>query len=242
MQYQKNELLASCLKSYPVNLIKSSVIGCVLLLIVSSGVAIAQRRVTTNVDTYVPINRYVPKELPLSLGDSSLMRTIKGNLLLDFVATNTSSERISTIQFLAMVVDEKGNVKFGQGWRSNKVLEGLSSTRVEIDFKYPVANGDKLVLFPYHVVGKTNVYEVLPGSVLNELVSKGQIKNKTFVHAIGVKLTDDNPCAAAQTAAAAACRCGLKSFSCNPQTGEYSFTCFSQQENPSACPEGPPDN
>jgi hypothetical protein len=61
---------------------------------------------------------------------------------------------------------------------------------------------------------------------------------KTF----GGQLADENPCAAVQSAAAAFCKCGVKSFSCNPQTGAYSFTCFSQQENPSACPEGPPEN
>lgn len=218
------------------------IISAIFIFGLSSG-AIAQSDPSTNVNTFVHIDTFVPKELPLELTNSAVFKTIDGNSVLKFYTVNSAVEKVSDLQFLILTVDKKGNVKSGQGWRFRKGLEALSTSEIEVELKHPITSGDKLILTSYEAVSDFTTYYVPPTTVLFEISQKGMIKkNKKFIRAVGAKLLQNNPCAAAQSAASVACACGIKSFSCNPQTGAYSFICFSQQENPSACPEGPPES
>jgi len=180
--------------------------------------------------------------VPVKLSDSILHRSIDDRLVLRFSVDNISADRLSAMQFLVLIVDESGSIRSGQGWRQEKSIEPLSSSQSEFILKYVVEKGNRVVLTAYEAIGSSRSYSVTPTKVLAELSSLKLVKgNNSFVKALGSKLGQTNPCAAAQSAAALACKCGIKSFSCNPQTGEYSFTCFSYQENPTACPDGPRD-
>jgi hypothetical protein len=136
----------------------------------------AQSSEATNVDTFVSVKTFVPEELPIRLTNSTLFRTIEGDLLLEFATANTIAERVSHIQYLAMIVDQKGNVKYGQGWRSDSRLEPLTTSKTGVVIKYPVENGEKLVLLAYEVRTESGSFKVAPTDVATELKSKGLIK------------------------------------------------------------------
>lgn len=239
---ERRALLHLSLNEINCKLVKLAILVTALLCLGPVAVT-AQSDSQTNLNTFVQIDTFIPKEVPVILDNSHLWRTIDGDFVLTFNATNTTTERFSSLQLLAMVVDQNGGVKFGQGLKSKAALESLSSLGIEATIKHLISNGDRLVLVAYEAAGETNAYKVAPALVMDAIASKGLIKTSSqYIKSRGAKVADENPCSAAQSAATAACKCGLKSFSCNPETGAYSFTCFSRQENPSACPEGPPEN
>lgn len=222
----------------------------------ASNIVMAQTIRATDVNTFVRSDVYVPKEVPLSLEGLALFRTIEDEYMFRFSAANTTVGSLSNLRFLALIVGENGNIKSGQGWTSTGGLKSLGKSEFEVGLKYRVSNGDRLVLTVYSVKGPTGEIAVPLEQVTSELSSKGLIKaakvsnphqskarsNSLPAKIVNAKFAVDDNCAAALTAAAAACPCGLKSFSCDPSTGSFSFTCFSQQENPGACLESPPGN
>lgn len=214
-----------------------------IFLAFAAGSAVVAQADATHVNTFTRINEFVPKDVPVKLSDSTLFRSIDDKLILKFSVENMSVESLSSVQFLLLIVDEAGNIKSGQGWRNVTPIGALSSIQNEITLKYVVEKGNRVVVTSYEAVGHSKSHFVTPNKVFTDLSLLSLIKeNRQFVKTLGTKLGQQNPCAPAQSAASLACKCGLKSFSCNPQTGAYSFTCFSQQENPSACPVDPPEN
>lgn len=229
-------------RPYMGRLISALASFCIALVIAHSSPAVAQSEVADS-PTFVHVDEFVPQEVPIRLHNSGLFNTIDNKSVLKFTSENTSVESLSSVQFLLLIVDESGNIKSGQGWRYEKPIGGLSIAEVQVELKYPVDKGNHIILTSYEVGGQSKTYSVTPTKVLFELSSKKLIKErKEFIKTVGAKLGQTNPCGPAQTAASAACTCGLKSFSCNPQTGQYSFSCFSKTENPSGCPEAPPEN
>lgn len=228
--------------------------GAALVLIASNIVMTLTIR-ATDVNTFVRSDAYVPKEIPLNLETLTLYGTIGDEYQFRFVAANTTIELLSNLKFLVFVVGENGDVKFDQGWTHRGGLKSLAKSEFEVRLKYRVSNGDRLVLTVYSVAGKSGENAVAPEKVVSELSSKGLIRSRGNIKShlnkanslaksrqIDAKFTVDDNCAAALTAASLACPCGLKSFSCDPATGAFSFMCFSQQENPGLCPESPPGN
>jgi hypothetical protein len=220
-----------------------AIIVGVALMFGYTGTATAQSDPEAKIGESVEINSFVPNEVPVAIASSYVLRTKDGKTILKFGVKNATTERYSNLQFLVLVVDHKGNVKAGQGWRDEIGIGSESTTEIEQELIYPVADGNKLVLAAYEAVGNITAHRVAPVRLLTILGSKGLIKERpTFIKTVATKLANDADCAAVQTAASAACACGIKTFSCNPQTGAYSFSCFSHAENPTACPDGPPEN
>lgn len=226
-------------------LLTYAVIFGIALIFASVENANAQGRRAIAQDTFVKVDTFVPEGLPVAFEQSSLVRTIRLDLVLRFTAWNSKSERLSDLQFLVLIVGQNGDVKAGHGWRAGKGINGLSYSEMEVEIKFPVADTDRLVLTTYEAVGESQTFSVSATKVVSELTAKGLLKevktSKKFVKTVGANLAQTNNCAAALSAANATCTCGVKTFMCDPQTGSFSFTCFTKDESPS-CPESSPDN
>lgn len=202
------------------------------------------------------IKSFIPKELPIKINRMSLVANEQNQRVLKFYVTNSTLEKLSEINFLVLTVDNKGRVKAGQGWRVNKNVDGLAASEITKTLKYPGNSEDRLVLTSISTSGKSSIgtlknYSTESRKLFKQLADAKLIKNKakyskkendaktkvSFLKISYNEVVKLDICTVRQNQANLACDCGVKSFNCNPQTGAYSYTCFSEQEVPS-CESG----
>ncbi len=193
----------------------------------------------------VPVNSqddvrtYMPKQIPLAISRVTTDRTGGKELELAFVVTNNSKKDFAKTNFVVLVVGPLGNVKSGVGQELRTNLTKRSSSSLKIAVNRVIGPNDSLILTAYKATGAKGTFEVNPIKVLDLLGQEGFVtRNVLFSKTVGTGLLQVSPCAAGQGFATSSCSCGVKTFSCNPETGEYSFECFPPPPGQSQCESG----
>lgn len=186
----------------------------------------------------------IPEQIPVSFSGVTATKLGEQKPVLKYSMTNNADNDFTNTNFVVFVVDKEGNIKAGQGWTVKQSLAARQSSEVLVALKYDVAAEDHLVLTVYKAEGETKKFEVAPSKVLENFADQRLVKPiEKFVKTAGVFSPMPTPppsaCDAGQDFATNSCKCGIKSFSCNPTTGEFSFSCNSRAEG--ICPVAPPN-
>lgn len=172
-------------------------------------------------------------------------RVAKSNdkFLLTYTLTNETDAPLESLRFVAFFIGPDGSVRGGEGWTINGDLGARASREVPVTLQRQVSDDERLLLAVYRAGGRKVKFETEPSDVVNALQSVLSAKPASadaarYAKAAARLPQTVNPCVDAQSFAEKTCKCGIKTFSCNSSTGQYSFECFGA-DGPS-CPKTPP--
>ncbi len=174
----------------------------------------------------------------------------KGNegIVLDYTV-DKSGAIFSELEFLAIVINKSGEVRGGQGWLLKKTDVNDFGLIEDILLSTQPETGDTVVLMVIGARGESVKYSASSLEIRNRLNSfrisakssnsLSKSNSEKFILAVNkVKnnivgpVCDNNLCQTKNT-----CGCGgVSSFTCNEETGSYSFTCFPKN----GCIDEPP--
>lgn len=209
---------------------KLSRLSSLLLVIVSLAFSLANseasRGLVSNPAQQAPrVETFTPQGAPLTFNYASLKRE-GGKTLLNYSFTNSANRRLDTVQLVALFLDSSEELKGGHGWMVNINATSGISIEGSIELNANLASTDYVLL----TVWKAN------GDSLN--FTKGFARTlKAYKRSKGIAGRPDTPefdkvaaqqtqntCSASLNEAKDTCGCGgLKSFSCTPSTGQFSF-------------------
>jgi hypothetical protein len=168
---------------------------------------------------------------------------VNDKTVLTYTFTNETGVPLESLQFVAFFVGPDGNIRGGEGWTINAALGARASQEVPVALQRQVSDDERVLLAVYRARGRKVKFEIEPPNVVDALQSMLSAKSAPAAGARYVKTAARlpqtvNPCIDAQAFAEKTCKCGIKTFSCNSSTGQYSFECFGA-DGPS-CPKTPP--
>lgn len=187
----------------------------------SRALAANPRQQPTRVETYLP------QEAPLTFHHAFSSKE-NGRTLLSY--SFAAQSRLDSVQLVALLLDSSGELKGGQGWTMSVSAAPGETVEGSIDLQGDVRPTDHVMLTVWKANGNSTVFA---RGFARTLKAYRQAKGLTgslpsalqFVNAAGQEIK--NTCSASLTEAKEACGCGgIKSFSCHPATGQYSFECF----------------
>ncbi len=185
------------------------------------------------------IRTYVPNQIPLRITQVSTNLRPGEGVDIDFDIINTSGKDLGKVSFIVLVVGPNGDVKSGIGQEIRTNVKNLTSTNAKLTVNRSLEPNDTLVLSTYQASGDSGSFNLNPVKLLNMLGQEGLVRQNTnFSKTVGEGLLQVSPCQAGQNFATASCSCGVKTFSCNPETGQYSFECFPPPSGQSQCESG----
>jgi len=175
---------------------------------------------------------------PISLGTTTATIT-DDQTVLQYAVNNRSGGQLGAFELLAYTLGKDGRVKGGEGWTVREDLAGSQAESFLRVMKTKIVPEDRLTLTVWRTSGEAGTFEVNQ-TELNDLLRPRAAKGRGSATSRLVKaaMTEGEYCQDRLAVATNACACGVKSFSCNPTSGEYSFTCFTKAESPAQCRQG----
>jgi hypothetical protein len=155
---------------------------------------------------------------------------------LQYAISNPSGGQLTMFELLAFTSNREGQIKGGEGWTvRDNVAQSHTESFIRI-MKTKLTPEDRLTLTIWRASGEAGTFEVT-GPELNNLLRPRASSERQSSTGRPVKaaMVEGEYCQDRLAVAGNACSCGVKSFSCNPTAGEYSFTCFTRIENPIQC-------
>jgi hypothetical protein len=180
----------------------------------------------------------VSPRAPISVGTTTATIT-DDQIVLQYAINNRSGGQVREFELLAFTLDRDGQVKGGEGWTvRDNLVDSQAESFVRI-MKTNLTPEDRLTLTVWRASGEAGTFEV-NRTELNDLLrpraaTERQSATRRLVKAA---MTEGEYCQDRLAVATSSCSCGVKSFSCNPTTGEYSFSCFTKAESPAQCKQG----
>lgn len=161
--------------------------------------------------------------------------------VLSYSVTNETGENLRALHFVVFMVDSNNQIRGGEGWTLNTDLANQSSIELPVSLQNKVAKDDRLLLTVWKAEGATQTLSLDPSDVVKAAkdfaVTRQARAEAKMGHArrVAASPSPADACADGQKFATESCKCGIKTFSCNPSTGQYSFECF----EPTLCPTSP---
>ena len=182
----------------------------------------------------INVRTIVSPRSPVGIGSAAATMT-DNQIVLQYALDNGGGGRQpASAELLAFILDESGRVKGGEGWTATgAATQSRPETLLRI-MKTGLEAEDRIVLTVWRAgsafeVNETELNNILrPHAARREYSPKDRMV-KTATAAAGEYCMDR--IAIAKTS----CSCGVKSFSCNPSSGEWSFTCYTKAESPASC-------
>lgn len=170
------------------------------------------------------VETYAPQGAPLSFNYASLKRE-GGKNLLSYSFTNSANRRLDSVQLVALFLDSSEELKGGHGWAVNINAASGLSTEGSIELNADLAPTDYVLLTVWKANGDSiNFTKALARTLKAYKRSKGIASGTKAPESIKVVAQQTNTCNATLAEAKEICGCGgLKSFSCNPVNGQFSF-------------------
>lgn len=187
----------------------------------SLGSASNSTRQTPRVETSAP------QGAPLTFNYASFKRE-GGRNLLSYSFTNSANRRLDTVHLVALFLDSSEEVKGGHGWAININAASGLSTEGSIELNADLAPTDYVLLTVWKANGDAiNFTKGLARTLKAYKRSKGMASGPEAPEVIKAVAQQTNTCNASLAEAKDTCGCGgLKTFSCNPVSGQFSFECF----------------
>jgi hypothetical protein len=154
--------------------------------------------------------------------------------VLRYKVANHGGKRLTALGMIALIVDRNGEVKGGEGWRVNQILAVNSTEEFLRVMSTKLESGNSLILTAWQASGDSETFE-LDKSDLDVVLKShtGRRKSTSSVKYINAAFQDSAQyCRGWYEYAKTNCPCGVKTFSCNPKDGSFSWTCFTKQEAP----------
>jgi hypothetical protein len=169
------------------------------------------------------------KNSPVSIRSAKLSRIENQQVLLYSVDATRSG--YDEFEFLALTVSSTGEVKGGQGWRIkvDEEISPISAQSMIINNK--LSPSDKLVVSIVSFKGRKGIIPFNPATTVKEMLVGSdklslQSSDANLLKATSTILNSDDICTVRSCEARNTCGCGgVSTFSCNPETGAYSFGC-----------------
>lgn len=170
---------------------------------------------------------------PVGIGSAAATMT-DNQTVLQYALDERGGKQSASVELLAFTLDESGRVKGGEGWTAPvaAATESGRESLLRILKSRPEA-ADRLLLTVWRVGSAFEVNETELNNMLRPRGAKAERGLKA--RPVKVALTEGEYCLDRLAAAKTSCACGVKSFSCNPSSGEWSFTCYTKAESPTQC-------
>jgi hypothetical protein len=212
--------------------------GCALSVILSPA-NVARATGGGTPQKQISVVTYVSPKLPVRLVSAKASKVADRKPVLTYTAASHAGEQLDRLHFVAFVVGQDGRVKAGEGWVIDEGLAAHASVEIPISLKHNVATGEHLILSVWKAEGRANTFEAEPAEVVQSIqsgIANGEriTAGAQIVRAAARSLNDK--CTAGQSFATSSCKCGVKTFACDPTTGNFSFTCMTKEEG--FCPAG----
>lgn len=175
------------------------------------------------------VDAHAPQGAPLTFYHAQAAGE-PGRTVLSYSFNNSAGQRLDTVQLVALVLDAAGEVRGGQGWTVNVPSTPGEAVEGSIELAGEVRPSDYVLLTVWKAQGgSVNFTRGFSQTLKSYRRMKGFVSAAPdapeFLKARAQQT--QNTCSASLNEAKAACGCGgLKSFSCNPSTGQFSFECF----------------
>jgi hypothetical protein len=186
----------------------------------------------------IAVQSVVPSNMPVKFSSTSYEVDGRGLPTLHFSVTNDADSRIKKIQLSVFAVNSKGHFIGVEGWREKIDLEAHATKEVTVILRNRVMLGDRVFLFVEQVHQASGVWATDPTKLLQVVKSSlefdsAELPSSKFITRQPRMLDYDDYqvmggdiCDTRLSQARDACGSGgILAFSCNPETGAYSFTC-----------------
>ncbi|HEX8459480.1 MAG TPA: hypothetical protein VF656_19465 [Pyrinomonadaceae bacterium] len=182
----------------------------------------------------VKIKAVVSPRAPVGI-DSAAATISDNQLVLQYALDNRADRQPSPVELLAFTLDESGRVKGGEGWMTgNTTTENQTESLLRI-LKTKPEDENQLLLTVWRV-GAFEVSETELKNILRSHAARTELSLKGRL--VKAALMEGEYCTDRLAIAKTSCSCGVRSFSCNPSNGEWSFTCYTKAESPAQCIQG----
>lgn len=212
-----------------------------LLLVNFTGKALAQTQDNTAAADKRRVEILISPQIPVSLNLANAT-DLSGQTHLTYSINNSVRGQLSRLLLVAFIVSPSGEIKGGQGWIANiEETSDVSGLRY-IALKNSVSPDDHITLTVWQAEGRAGSFEI-PASDLVTAVKTRSYRAATTNPILEARFVKAHAqvadrCLAANDLAKQTCGCGgVQSFTCNPQTGEFSYTCFPKN----GCDKAPGD-
>ncbi|HEV2880864.1 MAG TPA: hypothetical protein VGX24_06105 [Pyrinomonadaceae bacterium] len=179
----------------------------------------------------VSVRAIVSPRAPVGI-DNATATITDNQAVLQYALDNRTGRQSVSVELLAFTLDEGGRVKGGEGWTvANDTTESHPENFLRI-LKTKPEDVDRLTLTVWRAGGfEANEAE------LNNILRPRAARGEQFAtgRLVKVALAAGEYCLDRLAVAEKSCSCGVKSYSCNPTSGEWSFTCYSKAEAPAQC-------
>ncbi len=212
---------------------KLSRLGSFSLLTVALTLSLANSEVSrglaSNCTRQAPrVESYIPQGAPLTLNHASLKKE-EGKTLLNYSFMNSSNRRLDTVRFVALFIDSSEELKGGHGWTVNVGAASGVSTEGSIELNADLGPTDYVLLTVWKADGDSISFTQTLARTLKAYKRSKGIAGRPdaprFIKAVAQQT--QSTCSASLEEAKDARGCGgVKSFSCNPSTGQFSFEFF----------------
>jgi hypothetical protein len=180
----------------------------------------------------VSVRTIVSPRAPVGIGRAAATTT-DNQTVLQYALDNRAGKQPASVELLAFTLGENGWVKGGEGWTApDAASESRPESFLRILKSKPEAE-DRLLLTVWRAGGAFEVNETELNNMLRPHAARAAQPLKA--RPVKVALTEGEYCLDRMAVAKTSCSCGVKSFSCNPSSGEWSFTCYTKAESPSQC-------
>jgi hypothetical protein len=201
--------------------------------------AAAQAKPEDSSKNQVTADILIPPGIPLGI-DEATVSFADGRALseLTFIVTNKSAVSIQKVKLVAIVVDKQDNIKGAESWIEEFDLRPDSRIKKKAILKNAAWAGYRVILILEYARASNELWHTLLNEEFDTAKAYVRTGQNTFKEAqyknSKVRPLDYIPefggepgdvCSQRLTQAIAACRNGLGSFSCDPNTGVFSFTC-----------------
>lgn len=163
--------------------------------------------------------------------------SVQDQTVLRYKLANRAGRQLTTIEVVAFVVDKSGSVKGGEGWTLRESSPSDHTEGFVRILKSRVENGNHLVLAIWRAGDGSGMFELDKTELDNILRPRASATRRhESVPLVRAAFRRGEYCADRLAIAEAKCACGVKTFGCNPTSGEWSFGCYTKAESPGCRP------
>jgi hypothetical protein len=169
-------------------------------------------------------------KIPLEFNDVSA-HDLSGQGILNYSFKRGSGYGHYKTTIVLAILDAQGHVKGGQGWDEAIDLSSNPEDVKQVAISLLVETTDRIVVSIWRLEGEGIKIEI-PSRELGKALRTGRFSQARILPGgdaqyVKASFTETDTCATNLALAKLACGCGgIKTFSCNPQTGAWSFECF----------------
>ncbi|HZH32863.1 MAG TPA: hypothetical protein VEY11_18995 [Pyrinomonadaceae bacterium] len=181
---------------------------------------------------HLRVRTKVSPRAPVGIGSAAATMT-DNQIVLRYALDERAGKQLPSVELLAFTLDESGRVKGGEGWTAPAAAtENGRESLLRILKSRPEA-ADQLMLTVWRVGSAFEVNETELSNMLRPRASRAERALKPRL--VKAALMEGEYCLDRLAVVKTSCACGVKSFSCNASSGEWSFTCYTKAESPSRC-------